>query len=102
MASFADYGVAARASGTYTNSDRRLSAVQRRYLWVLEALARVRHLAQCVPFQVNIGGQQVNVAGADWRCVMPMHRTPSTIRTEPLAWIGVDHLCRCRTVDCCA
>ena len=40
MASFAHDGVADRDSGTYTDSDRRLSAVQQRYLRVIEALVR--------------------------------------------------------------
>ncbi len=44
--------------------DRRVTSAQARYLRaLLEALARVRRLAQPQPLQVNIGGQQVNVAG---------------------------------------
>ncbi len=43
--------------------DRRVTSAQARYLRALEALARVRRLAQPQPLQVNIGGQQVNVAG---------------------------------------
>ena len=48
-------------SGTYW--DRRVMGAQARYLRALEALARVRRLALPQPLQVNIGGQQVNVAG---------------------------------------
>jgi hypothetical protein len=47
--------------GTYW--EKRLSSVQRRYLRACETLARVRKLAQAAPLQVNIGAQQVNVAG---------------------------------------
>ncbi len=43
--------------------DRRLSGAQARYLRATEALARVRRLSMPQPLQVNIGGQQVNVAG---------------------------------------
>ncbi len=43
--------------------DRRVSGAQARYLRAMEALARVRRLAMPQPLQVNIGGQQVNVAG---------------------------------------
>ena len=44
--------------------ERRLSAVQRRFLRAVETLARVRKVTrQTVAFQVNIGGQQVNVMG---------------------------------------
>lgn len=43
--------------------DRRMNSAQLRYLRSIEALARVRRLAQPVPLQVNIGGQQVNVVG---------------------------------------
>jgi hypothetical protein len=47
--------------------ERRLSAVQRRFLRALETLARVRKITrQILAFQVNIaaaGGRQVNVAG---------------------------------------
>jgi len=43
--------------------DRRLNSAQQRYLRGVETLARVRRLATVTPLQVNIGGQQVNVAG---------------------------------------
>ncbi len=43
--------------------DRRLSSAQQRYLRAIETLARVRRLSRDVPLQINIGGQQVNVAG---------------------------------------
>ena len=43
--------------------DRRLNSAQQRYLRAVEMLARVRRLAMVTPLQVNIGGQQVNVAG---------------------------------------
>lgn len=43
--------------------EKRLSVAQRRYLQAIETLARVRRLAQPMPLQVNIGGQQVNVVG---------------------------------------
>lgn len=43
--------------------ERRLTFSQRRYIHAVEALARVRRLAQRTPLQVNIAGQQVNVAG---------------------------------------
>ncbi len=43
--------------------DRRVSGAQARYLRAMEALARVRRLAMPQPLQVNIGGQQINVAG---------------------------------------
>jgi hypothetical protein len=42
--------------------EKRLSAVQRRYLRAVETLARIRKLALPV-LQVNIGDKQVNVAG---------------------------------------
>ncbi|MBU0607064.1 MAG: hypothetical protein KKI08_04220 [Armatimonadetes bacterium] len=42
--------------------EKRLSAVQRRYLRAVEALARIRKLA-LPAIQVNIGDKQVNVAG---------------------------------------
>jgi hypothetical protein len=47
--------------GAYWN--KRLSGAQARYLRATETLARVRRLAMPMPLQVNIGGQQVNVAG---------------------------------------
>ena len=43
--------------------DRRLNSAQTRYLRAVETLARVRRLSRDTPLQVNIGGQQVNVAG---------------------------------------
>ncbi len=49
------------SSGIYW--DRRVTGAQARYLRAMEALARVRRLAMPQPLQVNIGGQQVNVAG---------------------------------------
>ncbi len=49
------------SSGAYW--DRRLTSAQARYTRAVEALARVRRLAMPQPLQVNIGGQQVNVAG---------------------------------------
>jgi hypothetical protein len=42
---------------------RRVDSAQARLLRATEALARIRRLAMPVPLQVNIGGQQVNVAG---------------------------------------
>lgn len=49
------------AAGTYW--DRRLTSAQHRYLRAVESLARVRRLSNSAPLQINIGGQQVNVAG---------------------------------------
>jgi len=43
--------------------EHRLSAAQRRYLRAVETLARVRRLLHLPTVQVNIGAQQVNVAG---------------------------------------
>ncbi len=43
--------------------ERRLTSAQARYLRAMETLARVRRLARVTPLQVNIGVQQVNVAG---------------------------------------
>jgi hypothetical protein len=44
--------------------ERRLTAAQGRYLRACESLARVRRLSRPgAPLQVNIGGQQVNMAG---------------------------------------
>jgi hypothetical protein len=43
--------------------DRRLNSAQQRSLRAIETLARVRRLSRNVPLQINIGGQQVNVAG---------------------------------------
>ena len=51
-------------SGAYW--DRRLNSAQQRHLRALETLARVRRLSNVTPLQVNIGGQQVNVAGGPW------------------------------------
>jgi hypothetical protein len=41
-----------------------ISQTQGRYLRAIEALARVRKLAQRTPVQINIGGQQVNIVNA--------------------------------------
>jgi hypothetical protein len=52
-----------RAGGTLQQGEfweRRLSAVQRRYLRACETLTRIRRLALPV-MQVNVGEQQVNV-----------------------------------------
>ncbi len=60
------YAENAIQSHTYTSGaywDRRVSGAQARYLRAMEALARVRRLAMPQPLQVNIGGQQINVAG---------------------------------------
>jgi hypothetical protein len=46
--------------------DRRLNSAQQRHLRAVESLARVRRLSSVTPLQVNIGGQQVNVAGGPW------------------------------------
>src|SRR5918911_2883716 len=43
--------------------ERKLVATQTRYLRACETLARVRRLSRSAPLQVNIGAQQVNVAG---------------------------------------
>jgi hypothetical protein len=43
--------------------ERKLAATQTRYLRACETLARVRRLSRSAPLQVNIGAQQVNVAG---------------------------------------
>lgn len=43
--------------------DRTLAAAQRRHLRAIESLARVRRLLGPAAVQVNIGAQQVNVAG---------------------------------------
>ncbi len=68
---------ASGALGSHTQSagvywDKRVTSAQARYLRAIDALARVRRLALPQPLQVNIGGQQVNVAGA------PMRSTSST------------------------
>ncbi len=60
------YANAASGSHTYATGqywDRRVTSAQARYTRAVEALARVRRLAMPQPLQVNIGGQQVNVAG---------------------------------------
>ncbi len=57
----ASFGSHTHASGQYW--DRRVNGAQARYTRAVEALARVRRLAMPQPLQVNIGGQQVNVAG---------------------------------------
>jgi hypothetical protein len=49
--------------GLLTAFERRLNAVQMRYLRAVESLARIRRLALPMPLQINIGGPQVNVAG---------------------------------------
>ena len=43
--------------------EKRLSMAQARYLKAIETLAKVRRLSKAMPLQVNIGGQQINVAG---------------------------------------
>jgi hypothetical protein len=45
------------------HEEKMLASAQARHLRAVEALARVRRLAQRTPLQVNIGAQQVNVAG---------------------------------------
>ncbi len=40
-----------------------MNSAQTRYLRAVETLARVRRLSRDTPLQVNIGAQQVNVAG---------------------------------------
>jgi len=48
--------------------ERRMTATQGRYLRALETLARVRRLLRMPPVvQVNVGAQQVNMAGMDVR-----------------------------------
>ena len=42
--------------------ERKVNAAQRRHLRAVEALARVRKLAGRSPVQINIAGQQVNLA----------------------------------------
>ncbi len=49
------------AEGDYW--EKRLSAAQKRYTRAIEALARVRRLLRSSAVQLNIGAQQVNVAG---------------------------------------
>jgi ribosomal protein S15P/S13E len=49
-------------SGMYW--EKRLTMAQARYAKAIETLARVRKLSSVTPLQVNIGGQQINVAGA--------------------------------------
>jgi hypothetical protein len=60
---YAGNAVKSHALTTGAYWDRRLSSAQQRYLRAVESLARVRRLARVTPLQVNIGGQQVNVAG---------------------------------------
>lgn len=55
------FGSHTHASGQYW--DRRVNGAQARYTRATEALARVRRLAMPQPLRVNIGGQQINVAG---------------------------------------
>ena len=43
--------------------EKRLSTAQARYMKAIETLAKVRRLSKATPLQVNIGGQQINVAG---------------------------------------
>jgi hypothetical protein len=60
------YAAATGSSHTHDSGaywDRRLNSAQHRYLRAVESLARVRKLALVAPLQVNIGGQQINVAG---------------------------------------
>ncbi len=60
------YATATSGNHTHTSGaywDRRVTGAQARYTRAVEALARVRRLAMPQPLQVNIGGQQVNVAG---------------------------------------
>jgi uncharacterized membrane protein len=62
------YTAKVMSSATYVTEtgdywERRLTFSQRRYIRAVEALARVRRLAHKTPLQVNIAGQQVNVAG---------------------------------------
>ncbi len=64
------FGSHTLTAGTYW--DKRVTSAQARYLRAVEALARVRRLATPQPLQVNIGGQQVNVAGP------PVNGTSST------------------------
>jgi hypothetical protein len=42
--------------------EKLLSTAQGRYLKAIETLAKVRRLSKVTPLQVNIGGQQINVA----------------------------------------
>lgn len=42
--------------------EKRLTMAQARYTKALETLAKVRRLSKVTPLQVNIGGQQINVA----------------------------------------
>lgn len=44
--------------------EKRLTMAQTRYTKAIEMLAKVRRLSRVVPLQVNIGGQQINVARA--------------------------------------
>jgi hypothetical protein len=45
--------------------EQRQNAAQGRFLRAVETLARVRRLNKRPPVQINIGGQQVNIAGMD-------------------------------------
>jgi len=67
-----EYGLVVDTSIPQSSIDhweRRLSAVQRRYLRACESLARIRKLARTTPaFQVNIathGGQQLNLLSGE-------------------------------------
>lgn len=44
--------------------EKRLTMAQTRYQKAIETLAKIRRLSSARPLQVNIGGQQINVAGA--------------------------------------
>jgi hypothetical protein len=44
-----------------------LTMAQARYTKAIEMLAKVRKLSRATPLQVNIGGQQINVAGTGGR-----------------------------------
>lgn len=45
--------------------DKHLTAVHGRYLRAIESLTRIRRLSRGTPVQINIGGQQVNIAGSN-------------------------------------
>ncbi len=63
--------------------DKRLTSAQTRYTRALEALARVRRLAMPQPLQVNIGGQQVNVAGGGNVGQTSARSAPEERKTQP-------------------
>ena len=61
----AEHAYTGWAGGSLAQGDfreRRLSAVQRRYLRAVETLARIRRIA-LPALQINVGDKQVNVAG---------------------------------------